>query len=505
MMRHNDRIHVLRATCLALTASFTLLAGCSKPAAPVVPPPPTVGVVDSRLMSVPVLAATNGTTRALEEVSIRARVRGFLIERHFEEGSYVKKGDLLLVIDETPYQITLSSAKAKRSEAEAAVTKAEKSKVREVSQSQLALDQAQLTLSQIEERRAKALLARSAGSREDLDKAEADRKKNEAQVESSQANAEQAKADYAVGILASKAQLEAAEAAVREAEVNLGYCRMSSPIDGRIGESKVRVGNLVGPDASSGGGAYSELASIQQLEPMGLDVRVSSRSLARATRLISEGLKIRLTMPGIDGPQDYPHEGVCYFIDNTIDPTTSTFLVKARIPNPERALLPGEYVTIKAVVDRIEDAVVVPETSVMEQEGGPVVYIVDKDGKVAIQKVIAGQTYEGVRVITSGLAEGVPVIVQGLQLIRPGMQVKTEPAVLPRPVGDAPTAVAATARPGAAARAESTSVEGTTGPAVAEVGTAKAEPAVTPGGPRSAVVAPQPAATKPGPDARPEN
>ena len=168
----------------------------------------------------------NATTRSLEEVTIRARVRGFLTERHFEEGSFVKKGELLLVIDEEPYKIALESAKARLDEAEATLTKAEKSKGREVAAAQLALDQAQLSLARIEERRNRALLARNAGSREDLDKAEADRKKFEAQVEADRASLEQAEADYDVGILSAKAQVEAARAAVRDAELNLGYCRM---------------------------------------------------------------------------------------------------------------------------------------------------------------------------------------------------------------------------------------------------------------------------------------
>ena len=316
------------------------LAGCREPAAPAQPPTPIVGVVESRRMSVPVLVTPNGTTRALEVVTIRARVRGFLTERLFEEGAIVKKGQLLLVIDEEPYKIALQSARAKQSEANAALKKAEVAKNREVTAAQLEVDGALLLLAQIQERRTRTLLSRNAGTAEDTDKTEAERKKWEAQVNADRASHEQATADYEVGIAAARAQVEAARAMVRDAELNLGYCRMSAPLDGQIGEAKVKVGNLVGPE-SAGGGTFSELATIQQLNPMGVDVRLSSRDLERTRRLIQGGLPVRLTHPGPSGPQEYPHEGRCYFIDNTVDEMTSTFLAKARMPNPGGTLLPG--------------------------------------------------------------------------------------------------------------------------------------------------------------------
>ena len=407
------------------------LAGCQKPVATAAPPAPTVGVVESRRMSVPIEVTPNGTTRALEDVTIRARVRGFLTERHFAEGAMVKKGQLLLVIDEEPYQVALQSARARQAEADAALRKAEESKGREVSAAQLELDRAQLVLAQIQERRNRALLARNAGSAEDLDKTEADRKRWESQVEADRAHLAQAKADYAVGIASAQAQVAAAKAAVRDAELNLGYCRMYAPLEGRIGEARVKVGNLVGPDPA-GGGAFTDLATIQQLDPMGVDLRLSSRDLDRTTVLIEGGLAVRLIRPGPAGPQEHPYEGRCFFIDNTVDETTSTFLVKARIPNPGGKLLPGEYVKVRMVVDRLENAVVVPAPSVVESESGTIVHVVDAEGKVAVRRVVAGQAHEGLRVITKGLDSGASVIVDGLQMIRPGLPVKTEPAELAR-------------------------------------------------------------------------
>jgi membrane fusion protein, multidrug efflux system len=431
-MRHFDLvpIRLARRVVGGSVAALALLAlsGCEKTGSPAAPPAPTVGVVESRRMSVPIEVSPNGTTRALENVTIRARVRGFLTERHFSEGAMVKKGQLLLVIDEEPYQVALQSARARQAETEASLNKAKDSKGREVSASQLDLDRAQLVLAEIQEKRSRTLVSRSAGPLEDLDKAEADRKRWESQVEADRAHLAQAKTDYAVGIASAQAQVSAARAAVRDAELNLGYCRMYAPLDGRIGEARVKVGNLVGPDQTS----FTDLATIQQLDPMGIELRLSSRDLDRTTSLIGEGLTVRLTRPGPAGPQEHPYEGRCFFIDNTVDETTSTFLVKAQIPNPSGKLLPGEYVKVRMVVDRLENAVVVPGPSVVESESGTIVHIVDAQGKVAVRKVVAGQAHEGLRVITTGLDAGVSVIVEGLQMIRPGLSVKTEPAMLTR-------------------------------------------------------------------------
>jgi RND family efflux transporter MFP subunit len=440
----------IAAACAALA-----LSGCgAEPVAMKTSPPPLVGVVVSRKMDVPVIDRPNGTVVALEQVTLRARVRGFITERLFEEGADVKKGDLLFVIDEEPYRIALESARAKQAESEAAVRKAEQSKGRETAAAKLALDVAQLDLKRIEERRARVLLSRNAGSQEDLDRAEADRKQFEAQVEADQAAYDQARADYEIGILTAKAQLDAARAGVRDAELDLGYCRMTAPIDGRIGVALVKVGNLVGPGPE--GGSYTELATIQQLDPIGVNIQVSSRFLDRATLLVQKQTPVELTRPGVEGEEEHLHSGQLYFVDNMIDETTSTFLSKARVPNPGATLLPGEYVKLKVEIEQLRDVVVVPAQAVMETDSGPVVYVTDKDGKVAIQSVKAGlTTYQGMRVLFGGLDSGVPVIVEGLQMIRPGMPVKVQPATLARPV-ETPTKAepAAEAKPEPAAEAK---------------------------------------------------
>jgi membrane fusion protein, multidrug efflux system len=422
-------IRLTRGRGLALTAACgcSLLAGCrGRGEAERVPPPPVVAVAEARRMTVPMKAEPIATTRALESVTIRARVSGFLKEQHFEEGAAVKKGQLLFVIEEDQYRAKLDLAKATLAQYEATLEKARKSKAREVAAATLAADQATAQLAQIEEHRQRNLRTRNANTQDDLDQAVANRKKLEAQVEADRAKLEQEKSDYEVNIQGALAEVASAKANVRDAELNLGYCRMDSPIDGRVGEAKVKLGNYVGPGV--GGQGPTELATVQQLDPMGVDLQVSSRYLDWATRLTRQGLPIKVTRPVVERGETAPQPGKVFFIDNTIDPTTSTFLSKARVDNPKATLLPGEYVKAEIVVGEVRDAVVVPEQSVVETQAGPTVYTVDAKGKVAMVPVKATITYEGLRVIESGLEPGQAVIVEGLQLVRPGMTVKAERA-----------------------------------------------------------------------------
>jgi RND family efflux transporter MFP subunit len=268
------------------------------------------------------------------------------------------------------------------------------------------------------------------------------RQKDAAQVEADKASLDQANADYETAIIAARADVAGAKARVTDAQIDLSYCRMSSPIAGRIGLAKVKLGNLVGPATGGGSGDYTELGVVRQLDPMGVDIQVSSRYLDRLTRLISQGLPVDMYRPQVEGEPDRRYRGKATVIDNTIDSATSTFLVQAEVANPEKTLLPGEYVKADAKVGEAVDAVVVPEQAVIETQAGPAVYTVDGQGKVTIVPVRATIIYQGLRVVESGLEPGKSVIVEGLQLVRSGLTVKAEPAPADafRAPGTAPTA-----------------------------------------------------------------
>jgi len=176
------------------------------------------------------------------------------------------------------------------------------------------------------------------------------------------------------------------------------------PIAGRIGELQVKVGNLVG-DAEQ-----TELVTIQQLHPMGLDLRAAARYLPETTALVARGLDISLS---VEGERRHPHVGKAIFIDNKVDPLTSTFLVRAQVDNPEFSILPGEYVKATMTVGNYVDAVVVPEQSVVLGQEGTRVFVVDAENKVQDVKVGAVDVYHGLRVLDSGLEPGQKVIVEG--------------------------------------------------------------------------------------------
>jgi RND family efflux transporter MFP subunit len=385
--------------------------------------PPTVTVVLARKMDVPIIAQPNATTRALRDVTIRARVKGFLKEKHFSEGSNVKKDDLMLVIDEEPFKVKVAQAQALLEAAQADLEKAKQSKSREVSKAQEDEDQAALDLARVEERREQSLLNRAATSRENVDRSVAVRKKDEAVVRLDAANREQATADYNSNLLVAKANVAKAEADLAEAKLDLGYCTMIAPISGRAGELQVKLGNLVGP--ATGQDNPTALVTIQQLAPMGIEVRAASRYLPLITSAVKTGLDLGVTL---HGEKLHPHRGRVFFVDNSVDPTTSTVLVKAEIPNPDETLLPGEYVKADVTVGTFAGAIVVPEQAVVEVQEGTRVLTVDAEGAVQAAIVKPLDTYQGLRVLESGIEPNQRVIVEGIQLARPGQKVAVEEA-----------------------------------------------------------------------------
>ncbi len=236
-----------------------------------------------------------------------------------------------------------------------------------------------MRLDEVEERRARSLLARKAASQEDYDKAEAQRKKSAAQVEADQASLEQSVADYDIDIANAKADVAKAEAAVEDARINLGYCRMYAPIDGRIGELKVKVGNLVG-DAGQ-----TELVTIQQLDPMGLDLHPAARYLPVATRAAApKGLAgqadRRGGTPASPRRQDDLHRQPRGH--HHVDLPDA-----CRGANPDGSLLPGQYIRATMTIGEYVDAVVVPEQAVVEGQEGSRVFVVDAENKVQVAKV----------------------------------------------------------------------------------------------------------------------
>lgn len=409
----------------ARSAAFLVLlaSGCGEANKYVEPPPPEVIVANPVRQEVTNYFETTGTAQPVLSVDIRARVKGFLKERHFKEGSAVKKGQLLLVIDEEPFRVQLDQAKTRLVEAEAALRKAKQSRAREVARAQLQLDESQLQLARLAETRQRNLIGRGAGTREEMDQAEASRKKNEAQVEATKASLEQAEADYETNILAAEGNAGAARTAVRNAEIELGYCRMYAPIDGRISRVNIHVGNLVGD------GQASLLATIVTTDPVYAYVNVSEHDLLRFRGMSGspgrpgtgpDAMPMEL---GLANEQGYPHAGHGDYQDPAVDPGTGTVRVRGVFPNPDGSILPGLFVRVRVPFDRQKDALLVPERALGTDQSGQYLLVVGKGDVVEYRPVKVGTLVDGMRVVEGKIAAEDRVVVDGLLRARPNLKV----------------------------------------------------------------------------------
>jgi RND family efflux transporter MFP subunit len=411
-----------------LAVALAIGPGCGETNRYIEPPPPEVTIARPSTRDVTNYIEVTGTTQPVLSVDIRARVKGFLKERHFKEGSIVKQGQLLLVIDEVPFQVQLDQAKTRLAEAEASLKKARQSRSREVARAQLALDESQLRLAQLDENRQRSLFSKNAGTREEMDRTEANRKKNEAQVDATRASLDQAEADFETNILGAEANVGAARTAVRNAEIELGYCRMYSPLDGRISRINYHEGNLVGD------GSSSLLATIVKIDPIYAYMNVSEYDLLRyRTRSGSPG------QPGVDSapmPMElglsnegdlYPHRGEADYQDPGVDAGTGTIRVRGLFPNPDLSLLPGFFVRIRVPLDRRKDALLVPERALGIDQTGTYLLVVNKDNVVEYRPVKTGALQDGLRVVEGSIGPNDQVVVDGLLRARPKLKVSPKP------------------------------------------------------------------------------
>lgn len=411
-----------------------LVVGCGQDDSFVEPPPPDVTVQAPIRRAVTSYVEFSGSTKAQETVDLRARVKGFLKDRHFDEKTPVKKDQLLFLIDEEPFQVALDMAKAKLDDAEAAEKKAEQSKSKEVAAAQLALDQASLVLAKLEEQRTRNLVGRAASTRESLDQAEATRRKAEAQVQADQASLDQAVADYQTNILSAKANVEAARADKRNAEINLGYCRITAPFDGWVSRRLFDVGNLVGD------GQSSVLATIYRDDPIYAYATVSESdrlmfrrmAIAGTHKNYEKGEEIPLELSLAD-EKGFPHAGFLDYSDPSVDPTSGTVLARGVFPNPDRVILPGLFVRVRCVKKTTPDALLVPEVALQSDQKGRYLLIVGDKDKVERLDVVIGSQEEDLRVIEANLKANDRIIINGLQRARVGKPVNVQTLDKPGP------------------------------------------------------------------------
>ena len=337
-------------------------------------PPPLVTVVVVTEQEVNSAKEYVGHVEAIQQVSLQARVGGFLQQVNFKEGSKVRAGDTLYVIEQPPYQARVAVAKARATKAQATLTQASNY-----------LGRIQVALT-------------GAVSATDIESAES------AELEAS-------------------AELEEAQATLALAELDLSYTRILAPISGRIGATSLTIGNLCGPTSGP-------LARIVQIDPIRIQYSVSENDLAaiklaQADASSSRDKNLLRAQIRLPGGEILKLSGQLDFVDNVVDASTGTISVRLIFDNPDGLLLPGQYVTVLISPKQAKLMSVIPQSAVLEDRDGRYVLLVNAQNQVEQRRISTGVISGALWTIESGLSAGETVIVQGVQKVRPGQTVKT--------------------------------------------------------------------------------
>jgi membrane fusion protein (multidrug efflux system) len=414
------------ATLFFLT-SLTL-AGCGgaseeqKKQAAAAPVPVVVATVTQQ--TVPIITEFTARTDAKDTVELRARVEGFLEGIHFDEGRPVKKGQVLFTLDKRKYEADVQNAKAQLAKAQADLQFA-REKVRvEVAQARLDQAKAQLGKADLDVNRLAPLAKENAVPQQDLDNALVEQQVARSNVAAAQANYEDVVLNQKTSIDQATAAVSAADSSVKNAELNLSYCTVTSPIDGLIGQRMVSVGNLVGR------GEPTLLATVSALNPLRVSFALSEAEYLTVARRMGESARKPLPLDLLlaDGTV-FPHKGLVTIASRAVDEKTGTLTLVAEFPNPQGLIRPGQFGRVRGVIDTAENAILVPQLAVMEQQSAKTVYVVEDGNKVAVRTVVLGERYENMTIVKEGLKPGEQVITEGMQKVRPGMVVTTEKPV----------------------------------------------------------------------------
>ncbi len=361
---------------LPVVIAFT---SCQKPASTVSSGPPEVLVTEVIQKEVPMIRQWVGTLNGSENADVKARTTGYLQKRAYQEGGYVKQGDLLFEIDPRPFIAALDQAKSQLQEAQATLLGVE-----------------------LDAKRAKELFQGKVISEQEYT--------NKTQ-------------DYQTKVAA----VAAAQAAVESAQLNLDYTKVVSPLDGIAGQAQAQIGDLVGT------GSNTVLTTVSEIDPIRCYFPISEQTYwefadllkkAMAVPEAERGERVELILPNGSA---YSHKGKFAFVDRQVDPKTGTIQIAVSFANPELTLRPGQYATARAEIGSIPNALLIPQQSVSQLQGGNQVGVVSPDGKAEIRAIKVGPTFGQMIVVTDGLKVGEKVIVEGFQKVRQGIQVLAKP------------------------------------------------------------------------------
>ena len=378
LLREEERFMDILRTGGAVLLCLCLVAcdeGEKKHSAESEMPPPLVRVVELERMDVPLYAVFMGQTLGSRYAAVRPQVSGILVKRLFEEGTYVKQGTVLFEIEQAPFRAALRQAEGQLAESVSALENAGK-----------------------EYERVRKLYAGNAVSAQQRDSA------------------------YAAWREA-QGRRDSAQAAVEDARIRLGYCRVEAPLSGYTSREVTTVGNLVNEQ--------STLTFINQSDPMDVEFSVPSvelfsmRDMESKGRAVSYGEGSSASLSLIDGA-DYDRPGRVVFLDTQVDASTSAVRAKARFPNPDGTLLPGQYVLVRVGGARLLDAVMLPQEALMQTENGPAVYALDASNRAVLTSVTLGPAFGGSFLLEKGLVPGQRVIVEGQNKVQPGSAVNAQ-------------------------------------------------------------------------------
>jgi RND family efflux transporter MFP subunit len=363
-----------------MVCCLAMIAGCGQTAAAPAaqaPPTPEVDVAMPVYQEITDHEDFTGQTEAVKTIDIRARVTGYLKTVHFRHGAEVQKGDPLFDVDPPYYE-------AEHARAEGVVAQAE----------------ARLKRLKLDYARAEQLHPKGTITKEAFDLVSGD-------------------------LAEAEANLKTAKALLKIASVNLGYCSIKAPIDGRLSRPNIDPGNLVKADDTM-------LTRIVAQDPMWVYFDIDERTMLRLRRLVRSGATEAVGVSklpvfvGLADEDGYPHEGILNFEDNRLDPSTGTLRVRGEFNNANRLFTPGLFVRVRLPIGLPYQALLVPEQSVGTDQGQKFIYVVDDKDEVSYRRVKVGKLEGGLRVIAEGISPGERVVTTGVQRVRPGMQVKAK-------------------------------------------------------------------------------
>lgn len=399
------------------------------PAAPL-----EVDVVQVQEQNVPIYSEWIGTTDGMVNADIRSQVSGYLLRRNYTEGAFVRTGQLLFEIDPRPFEAVVNQAKADLARAEAQLGQTVSQL--EQAQAQLAQSNSGLLQAQANQRKTQLdvdkfvpLFAQKAVTQQDMDNAVQSNDASRAQVDAARSQIRASAAAVAnanASIVAAKAQVTSAQAVVKTAELNLGFTRIVSPIDGIVGIAAAQVGDLV--NSTSG-----VLTTVSTVAPIRVYFTVSEQDYLNyvkqnptpAQRTAAEK-QLELELFLADGSA-YPYKGKFYIADRQVDTQTGSIRIAGVFPNPDNILRPGQYARVRAATSIQQNALLVPQRAVSQLQGLYRVAVVGSDNKVSIRTITPGPTVSQLWVVQDGLKAGETVLVDGTQRVSSGAVVKPRP------------------------------------------------------------------------------